>query len=109
MIMKQNHNKILKAFDITTKIILFVYITFSLFFLYEEFLFQSCYDKRLKTISDFLGLYVECGEGIAVAVAMFYSALIKMILLCLLPVMIGLRVAVYFCKKRKMKNNEVTQ
>ncbi len=107
--MKQNHNKILKIFDITTKIILFVYITFSLFFLYEEFLFQSCYNETLNNIVKALNLYVECGEGIAVTVAMFYSAMIKMILLCLLPVIIGLRVIVYFCKKRKIKNDEVTK
>ncbi len=104
------HNKkqkLIKTLDITTKIMLIAYILVVLFFLYQTFLFNACYDERLKTISDFLGLYVECGEGIAVAVAMFYSAMIEMILLCLLPVMIGLRVMVYFCKKKSIKNNEV--
>ncbi len=103
----KTHNKkqkLIKTLDITTKILLVAYILVVLFFLYQSFLFQSCYNQRLKTISDFLGLYVECGEGIAVAVAMFYSAMIKMILLCLLPVMIGLRVIVYFCKKKTIVN-----
>ncbi len=102
MVKVGNKLKLIKVFDITTKIIIFIYEAFSLFYLYQVFLFESCYDENLKNIVKALNLYTECGEGIAVAVTMFYSAMIGMSLLCLLPVMIGLRVVVYFWKKQNV-------
>lgn len=100
--MTKNKNiKLIRILDIISKITLFLYVLVVLFFAYQIFLFDSCYNENLKNIREFLGLYVYCSKGMGVAVAMVYISMIKIFLLILFPFVVGFRLVVYFYAKNK--------
>ncbi|MDP8051379.1 hypothetical protein QJU23_02930 [Pasteurella atlantica] len=102
-------NKFTKILDIVSKIAVILYILFTLFYCYETFDFYTCEYADLR---HFLGLQtmicqtVLGGGGLGAAMSVVYIVLISMVLVALLPLLIGLRVLVYFLRKRINKKQQ---
>ncbi|MDP8163223.1 hypothetical protein QJU89_03110 [Pasteurella skyensis] len=101
-------NKFTKILDIASKIAVVLYILFTLFYCYETFDFYTCEYADLR---HFLGLEVASCQtvlgdgGLGAAMSVVYTVLIGMVLIALLPLLIGLRVLVYFLRKRISKGS----